>query len=522
MAPRTVLSKNTELSSCRCPIPSVALSPDSFLQWFSNYVSWELDGARGSWRISSGNGASEHRSDGDGARILLAMTTSPAPDLQTRWDDIQVVGQFYCRHGICYQNGLLRLCRSSHEVFASQPTQLSLYGFYIRGSLIELWVFDRSGLYCGSYISLDGAVMPSLGKLYLEGQPISSREKLVGNGTTCYRARIPDSDQWNYVLNFKWRWIRERPEDELLKLAKEKCVWGAISLDYYQEVESTANLRRGFRWGTHRKFTMHLRERGRNIEEQQKDDACNAGGLIEHTEETENFFQNRILACIVTSPVGRPLHTFQPVLELLQVFRDAIKGHRSLYYDANILHQDISPGNIIILDGQEEGKPLGILIDLDSAIELVEPSETYINITGTRAFMAIGVLRSERHTYRRDLESFLYVFLWTIIKNHAESLPETSKLRQWTNGDWDELATRKSFNMNQDNFQSILGEFPREFHSLEPLAEILRQIPFPLRTGAIWTGTDASPEGTGELYDEIIRRFEEAIASESGRSGPPP
>ncbi|KAK3933963.1 hypothetical protein QBC46DRAFT_429750 [Diplogelasinospora grovesii] len=370
--------------SRRCAVPSAAPSPDNFLQWFSNYVSRELDGARGSWHISSGNVAPEHENADDGARLLLAMPiltmpTSPAPDVQTRWD----------------------------HVFASQPSRLFLHGFYIRGSLIELWVFDRSGLYCsdvfdvrkdfiqflsiilsyqrmtdqdlgkinmietdkgGSYIILDSVAMPStLGKLYLESQPIASREGLVGAGTTCHRARTPDSNRWNHVLKFKWRWARERPEDELLKLAKKKCVWGAVSLDYYKEVESTANLRRGLRWGTHRKFArMRFRERRASIEEQRQEGICNADGLAEYTEETDNFFQNRILACIVTSPVGRPLHTFQSLTELLQVFHDAIKCHRSLCYDAKILHQDISPGNMIILDGQDEGKPKGILIDLDS------------------------------------------------------------------------------------------------------------------------------------------------------------
>ncbi|KAI8630987.1 FunK1 protein kinase [Xylariaceae sp. FL1651] len=535
--------------SGRCAIPSAAPSPDNFLQWFSNHVSRELDGARGSWHISSGDVAPGHESDDDGTSLLLTMSTSPNSNEQARWDHVQVIGQFYHRGCTCYQNGLLRLCRSAYQVFASQPTRLFLHGFYIRGSLIELWVFDRSGLYCsdlfdiqkdvvqflsivhsyprmtdqdlgkldiiekdkgGSYIILDNKVMPSLGKLYLESQPIASREGLVGTGTTCYRARMPDSTRWNYVLKFKWRWARERPEDELLKLAKKKRVWGAVSLDYYEEVESTANLRRGLRWGTHRKFTsMHSRKRNGNIEGRQ---GIN-DGLVEYTEETDNFFQNRILACIVTSPVGRPLHTFQSLLELLQVFRDAIKCHRSLCYDAKILHQDISPGNIIILDGQDEGMPQGILIDLDSAIELTEGVETELNITGTRPFMAIGVLKSEYHTYRHDLESFLYVFLWTIITNHTESPPETSKLRQWSSGDWDELAVRKSLDMDQDGFQTILGEFTPEFHPLKPLAESLRQILFPLRARVIWTGTEGSPEAVDRLYDGMIRAFEEAIAS---------
>jgi serine/threonine protein kinase len=540
-----------------CAVPSAAPSPDNFLQWFSNYISREFDGARGSWHVSGGNVAPERENADDGARLLLTIPTSPALDAQMRWDHVQVIGQFY--HGGCvyYQDGLLRLCRSAQQVFASQPLRLFLHGFYIRGSLIELWVFDRSGLYCsdvfsvqkdfvqflsvilsyqrmtdqdlgninvirtdnsGSYITLDDALGPLSGKLYLESQPIAFREALVGTGTTCYRAKMPGSDRWNYVLKFKWRWARERSEDELLKLARKKHVWGAISLDYYKEVESTANLRRGLRWGTQRKFAgMRFNESFGNMQEQQQGVSGHADGLAEHTEETENFFQNRILACVVTSPVGRLLNTFQSLTELLQVLRDAIKCHRSLLYDAKILHQDVSPGNIIILDGQDEQKPKGILIDLDSAIELAEGLETGPGITGTRPFIAIGVLKSECHTYRHDLESFFYVFLWTIITNGTGALPESSKLLQWSRGDWNELAVRKALDMDKDNFPNILDEFTPEFHSLKPLAESLRQIIFPVRDGGIWTGTEGSPEAVDRLYDGMIRAFEGAISSEDGR-----
>ncbi|OBT92993.1 hypothetical protein VE01_08637 [Pseudogymnoascus verrucosus] len=477
---------------------STTPSPDDFLEWFPSHASGEFDGARGSWQIP------EHD---DGARLLLTIPASPASD-----------------------DGLLRLCRSAYEVFTSQPTRLFLHGFYIRGSLTELWVFGRSGLYCsdvfdtqknfvqflsiirsyqrltdqelgklaiiemdegGSYITLDSVEIPALGKLYLEAQPIASRERLVGTGTTCYRARTPNSDRWDYVLKFKWRWVRDRPEDELLKLASKKCVWSLVSLDYYKEVESTSNLRRR---------------------------SCfNAAGLVDYTEETGDFFQNRILACVVTSPVGRPLGTFHMLLELLQVFRDSIKCHRSLYHGAKILHQDISPGNIIILDGQDEQKPKGILIDLDSAIELAELLETERGITGTRPFIAIGVLKKELHSYRHDLESSFYVFLWTIITNHADDPPETSKLRQWSKGEWEELAVRKSLDMCQDSFHSILEEFKVEFESLKPVAKRLHRILFPMRDGIIWTETDGSPEAVDKLYDGMIEALEEAIALEGRR-----
>lgn len=319
---------------------------------------------------------------------------------------------------------------------------------------------------------------------------------------------MPDSDGWDHVLKFKWRWARDRPEDELLRLVGEKHVWGAVSLDYYKEVESTANLRRSLRWGTHRKF-VRPHSRRQQV-------ACSATGLADFTDETDDFFQNRILACTATSPVGRSLDTFRSPTELLQVFRDAIKCHRSLYYDAKILHQDVSPGNMIILDGQDEGRPRGILIDLDSAIELADGCGTDLGITGTRPFMAIGVLKGEQHTYRHDLESFLYVFLWTVITNHSEDPPEASKLRQWSNGDWNELAVRKSLDVDQDNFQGVLREFPCQFHTLVPLAESLRQILFPLRDGMIWTGTDGSPEAVDKLYEKMICAFERTLGSEGG------
>ncbi|KFX89502.1 hypothetical protein V490_06977 [Pseudogymnoascus sp. VKM F-3557] len=525
-----------------------APSPHDFLKWFSNHVSRELAGGRGSWQIP------EEESADDGACLLLTIPASAATDAQTRWDHVQIIGQFNHRGSVSYQDGLLHLCRSAYQVFACQPTRLFLHGFYIRGSLIELWVFDRSGLYCsdvfdiesdvtqflsvissyqrmtdqelgklgiietdggGSYIDLDSAEKPSLGKLYLESQPIACRERLVGTGTTCYRARTPDSSRWDYVVKFKWRWARDRPEDELLKLAIEKCVWGVFSLNYYNEVEDTSNLRRSMRWGSHRKFTpKDIRENYEIVEEQRQETSIDADGLAKYTEETGDYFQNYILACIVTSPVGRSLQTFDSLLEMLQVFRDAIKCHRSLYYDAKILHQDISPGNIIILDDQDEGKPRGILIDLDSAIHLSEIPETEAGITGTRPFIAIGVLKKESHTYRHDLESFLYVFLWTVITNHADDPPEKSKLRRWSNGSWEELAARKSLDMGQDSFHDVLDEFTVEFESLKPLAESLHRILFPMRDGLIWAGTDGSPDAVDKLYVEMIGAFEKAIALE--------
>jgi hypothetical protein len=55
--------------------------------------------------------------------------------------------------------------------------------------------------------------------------------------------------------------------------------------------------------------------------------------------------------------------------------------------------------------------------------------------TGTMEFMAIEVLEGRAYTYRYDLESFFYVFLWVIIRYSQEAdknLPKISRLRRWS------------------------------------------------------------------------------------------
>ncbi|KAK5629961.1 hypothetical protein RRF57_005676 [Xylaria bambusicola] len=131
-------------ASSQFAIPPAAPSPDDFLHWFSQCVSGGLDGARGAWHIHPAESGDAE----DGARVLFTITPSPASKVETEWDHVQVVGQFYQNGYVCYRNGLVELCRSAYQVFARQPTRLFLHGFYIRGSLIEFWVFDRSGLYC--------------------------------------------------------------------------------------------------------------------------------------------------------------------------------------------------------------------------------------------------------------------------------------------------------------------------------------------------------------------------------------
>jgi len=152
-----------------------------------------------------------------------------------------------------------------------------------------------------------------------------------------------------------------------------------------------------------------------------------------------------------------------------------------------------------------------MLIDLDLAKELDSGPSGARHRTGNMEFMAIEVLEGRAHTYRHDLESFFYVFLWVIIRYGQETdknLPITSRLRRWYAGSYEDIADIQRSHMDKSRFKGILNEFPLEFDGLEVLAKELRDIIFPYREG-LFTGTYRDPD---KLYRPIIDAFDRAIA----------
>jgi hypothetical protein len=249
-------------------------------------------------------------------------------------------------------------------------------------------------------------------------------------------------------VKFKWRPTTKRPEWVLSRLAEERKVWGVASIEYDRIITSTARLRQGLPFGRCRKLPASHR----SAEE------SDIGGVAQHTEESSHMFMNRTFICVVISPAGRSLTTFKDRLELLQVLRDAVKAHRSLFQDGIILHRYMSVGNIIIVEPRREGDPRGMLIDFDVVVDLAfAPNPNIVNVAGDRPFMAIGILKQRSpHRYRYDLESLLYTFLHTILCDSDENLPPTSRLRQWNQGTWDESAEIKTHDMHPDHFTNLV------------------------------------------------------------------
>jgi serine/threonine protein kinase len=90
---------------------------------------------------------------------------------------------------------------------------------------------------------------------------------------------------------------------------------------------------------------------------------------------------------------------------LLRGLDGCIEGHESLR-KAGFLHRDISINNLMINEDDSNPSWPSFLIDLDLAIrERREGASGARGKTGTRAFMAIGALLGEQHSFMHDHQS---------------------------------------------------------------------------------------------------------------------
>ena len=585
---KIVQTANPKIKKGRWPEYPNPPTQKAFLDWFAQFQSRFFQGGRGTYVTSHNNplGGSDCKRRPD---LFLTPLETTKRDAKYTWEDVWVIAELKEKKAPNkYKSELIRFCELAREVFKSQPIRRFLHGFIIRGSMIELWVFDRSRLYSckefgvhkdphrfirvmvgytfmnnkelgmdtyikvdkiGKYIMFKGEDRTKRERLYLEDEPIASQHAIVCRGTTCYRAKRKNSN-YEFVVKFSWRAEERTAEGNLLKLAKDRKVWGVARLFGYEDLEKISDLRDGMTFGKPQKFRsvmdsesqiLSLKEnRKRSGEiitkpakrsrtegssklrditniitaEDDRPEGANRDD-IERSSGTnptvlESPLDNRILSCLVVSPPGRPISKFDSVKQFLEAFRDFIKAHRSLLNEGRILHRDISENNVIITDAGGEGDPRGMLIDLDLAKNLDDEPSGARYRTGTMQFMAIGVLEGESHTYRHDLESVFYVFLWTIILypwRTDPKQPTSRRLQRWCQGTYQDIADVKRGHMTSN---SILDEFPPQFAGLKELAEELRHALFRTRHGSIFTGTYVD---SWRLYSPMIESFEKAIAN---------
>ncbi|KMW68999.1 hypothetical protein BDDG_13193 [Blastomyces dermatitidis ATCC 18188] len=506
--------------------------------------------------------------------LLLRARGGSISQNKHNWRDILVVGELKKpKEKIGTKTTLLQISRCVREVFAAQPTRRFIHAFAVCGTKLEAWVFDCSGPYSSGVINvytdsrrffqvLVGYTMMSDEELGLDtfisrdeggsksitvkrpgssektvlrlGEMLSFQRAIVCRGTTCF---LTNNGQVEGVAKFSWVSDRRRPETELLELAGQKNVQGVARIIGHSTITCIADMRCGLTFNKRHDFksappqqgllissisaarrALSLRYPSKVIFQEAQIPGQGAAGSAHKpslfNKNGEELYDNRVLRCLVISPTGRPIYKYESLLELLMALRDAIKAHRSLYLDGNILHRDISENNIIITDPEKADGHSGMLIDLDLAKEVGSGRSGARHQTGTMEFMAIEVLLNIDHTYRHDLESFLYVLIWQCARHGwgKNNHPKDSKLRAWYTGNYEDIANAKLGHMSKAEnmgFGFILREFPPKFRDVLPLCEALRDILFPYNDKGLIVGT---PQDPNRLYDPIIKAYDDTIA----------
>ncbi|KAH9896024.1 hypothetical protein C8Q73DRAFT_643740 [Cubamyces lactineus] len=133
---------------------------------------------------------------------------------------------------------------------------------------------------------------------------------------------------------------------------------------------------------------------------------------------------------IVVEEVAKPLCEFLSGQHLVSVIMDCVEAHRDAVTKANVVHRDVSGGNILILpkvvhdeaDGSVSVTWKGLLTDwelskpIHEAEPLLRPRQP--PRTGTWQFLSVGMLTENPKTVEipDELESYLHVLLYFSVR----------------------------------------------------------------------------------------------------------
>lgn len=451
------------------------------------------------------------------------------------------------------------------EVFAAQDSRRFVLGFTLCGSIMRLWEYDRVGGIASlpfdinkdglqftsamlgflwmneEQLGFDPTILTSDGKRYIEIVRNDQTERLIldelikrarciaGRATTCWKAHREGTPKIPLVIKDSWQYPEREEEGKLLHEISEKGVVNVARYYHHKTVRVSGqdddifNIRKGL---DITKATNYKPEglmmpprlagvqgstrKGRSSS-RKRSSSCSAplppGKRPCSTSPTKRpIIQNRVHRRVITSDYGKPLYKASSRAAILAALEGGIEGYESSYTQAGIIQCDISIGNLMM--NEEDNNPSwpAFLIDFDLAIkEKREGPSGARGKTGTRAFMAIGVLLGEKHSFRHDLESFFWVLFWICVHYDGSGKDiGPTEFECWNYENTTKLAELKSGLVGREgHFLNRIAEaFTPYYQPLKPWVNRLRKVVFP--TDGKWEKEDRA------LYSQMKEILQQA------------
>ncbi|KAF2818207.1 hypothetical protein CC86DRAFT_337418 [Ophiobolus disseminans] len=469
-------------------------------------------------------------------------------DSKCRWSHILIPGELKSNPSADKASkAWLDLGRYAREVLAAQDSRRFVLGFTLCGSFMRLWEFDRLGGIASEQFDInedglqfvsamlgflwmneeqlgfDPTIITSGDKRYIEIERKNERERLVidrvikrvpcvaGRATTCWKVYQEDHPGTPLVVKDSWQYPEREEEGDLLREATEKRVKNVARYFHHETVrvgsqddDIRANIRKGLDITKATNYkpekpmpppstTGHRASRrgGSNSAAGRKRSSSCTGLPMPPSKRTcsssptKPVITNRVHRRVIVRDYGKPIYKASTRISLLAALEDCIEGYKSLHIRASMLQRDISPNNLMVNEDDENPSYSAFLIDLDLAIkEQREVSSGARGKTGTRAFMAIGVLLDEEtHSFMHDLESFFWVLFWICIHydGPAKDIGAT-EFEKWNYVNMEELAELKSGLVSRERhfLNRITKAFTPYYQPLIPCVNRLRRAVFPM------------------------------------------
>ncbi|KAK9446145.1 serine/threonine-protein kinase Sgk2 [Metarhizium brunneum] len=382
-------------------------------------------------------------------------------------------------------------------------------------------------------LGFDPTIVTTSGQKYIEIERNGQTECLVidevikrapciaGRATTCWKAHRNNDPHNPLVIKDSWQYVYRDEEGELLQEATEKGVTNVARYYHHETVRirrTDDDVRNNVRKGLDvTKATNFQPKRtlpsnvGGTVSRISRKGRSSSSGVKRPSSETDaalppskrsysasptkpslDVLSNRIHRRVILRDYGEPIYKASSRAALLDALEGCIEGHESLR-KAGFLHRDISVNNLRVNEDKANPSWRAFLIDLDLAIrEHRDEASGAMGKTGTRAFMAIGALLGEQHSFMHDLESFFWVLFWICIHyNGPDDSRTVQRFEKWNYVEMAELAELKKGQVSheQDFIKTTSEYFTTLYTPLIPWVNKLRKVVFP--NGRRWEMEDA-------------------------------